>query len=78
MLDQALILTIPSNGIQDHSNDDLEKLLVTYSLAEKARDDFLARELTFDEYIMLLESAQLNIDLYLETVESNLETMQLI
>ena len=38
---------------------------------------FLAQKISFQEYIDLLETAQVNIDGYLETVEGNLEEMRL-
>jgi hypothetical protein len=53
-------------------------LLDTYALAEQAKDAFLKREITFDEYIQLLETAQMNVDDYMEAVESNLETLRLL
>ncbi|NJL53090.1 MAG: hypothetical protein HC930_14495 [Hydrococcus sp. SU_1_0] len=78
MLEKALTLVIPSKDIQDHDGSDLDNLLATYAITETARDNFLAGELTFDEYIQLLESAQLNVDSYLETLESNLVTFDLM
>jgi hypothetical protein len=78
MLDQALSLTIPGTAIRDMNSSDLDKLLGTYKLAEEAKESFLANEITFDEYMQLLEMAQVNVDSYTEAVETNLEAMKLL
>lgn len=78
MIDQALTLIIPGTATRDMNDSDLDKLLQTYKIAEEAKDAFLEREITLDEYMQLLETAQVNIDSYLETVEANLETMNLL
>lgn len=60
------------------NDSDFDRLLETYKLAEEAQEAFLKCEITFDEYIQLLESAQMNVDDYMKTVESNLETLRLL
>ncbi|WP_319422746.1 hypothetical protein [Pleurocapsa sp. FMAR1] len=77
MLDRALELVIPSGSTRDMNDSDLDGLMKTYSIVEIAKDDFLAQKISFQEYIDLLETAQVNIDGYLETVEGNLEEMRL-
>lgn len=78
MLDQALSLVIPGTATRDMNASDLDSLLQTYKIAEEAKDAFLEREITFDEYMQLLESAQMNVDSYMTVIESNLETMRLL
>lgn len=78
MIAECLTLIIPGTATRDMNNSDLDKLLQTYKITEEAQEAFLAKEITFDEYLQLLESAQVNIDSYMETVESNLETMKLL
>jgi hypothetical protein len=78
MINQALALAIPGTATRGRNGSDLDKLLETYKLAEEAKEAFLECEITFDEYIQLLESAQMNVDDYMETVESNLETLRLL
>ncbi|NJK58734.1 MAG: hypothetical protein HC939_23520 [Pleurocapsa sp. SU_5_0] len=75
---QPLDLIIPGTATRDLNGSDVDKLLETYKIAEEAKDAFLEREITFDEYMQLLETAQVNVDSYLETVETNLETMKLL
>ena len=78
MLEQALSLVIPGTAARDMNASDLDSLLQTYKIAEEAKDAFLEREITFDEYMQLLESAQMNVDSYMTVIESNLETMRLL
>lgn len=78
MIDQALTLVIPGTATRDMNASDLDSLLQTYKIAEEAKDAFLEREITFDEYMQLLESAQMNVDSYMTVIESNLETMRLL
>lgn len=78
MLEQVLTLVIPTTGTRDMNHSDLRQLIGTYAITEQARDDFLACKITFDEYMDLLETAQVNIDSYLESVEHNLEVLQLV
>jgi hypothetical protein len=78
MLKDPLTLIIPGSAIKGMNDSDVQRLLDTYALAEQAKDAFLKREITFDEYIQLLETAQMNVDDYMEAVESNLETLRLL
>lgn len=78
MLNKALSLIIPGSATRDMNDSDFDRLLETYKLAEEAQEAFLKCEITFDEYIQLLESAQMNVDDYMKTVESNLETLRLL
>lgn len=69
ILDKALAIVVPAKAIRDYSDKDLDDLLESYRLAEIAKDSFLDGEISFDEYMQLLECHQINIDSYLETVE---------
>lgn len=75
MLDRLLTLSIPRSATRDMNSTDLDKLLATYAIAEQAKEDFLNQQLTWDEYLELLEMAQVNIDSYREIVEGNLEVV---
>ncbi len=77
-IEKALTLIIPSNTTRDMNDQDLKNLLDTYALVDTAKSDFLAGRLSFQDYIDLLETAQVNIDSYLSTVENNLYLMKLI
>lgn len=74
----ALSLVVPTSATRDYNKSDLVKLMETYGVLEKAKDAFLNREITFEEYISLCEKAEVNIDSYLETIEHNLVTMKLM
>lgn len=78
VLDTALSLVIPVGATRDMNSGDIGKLMKSYGLMEKAKDAFLAQEVTFDEYLQLCEIHDFNVDSYLETVESNLEHFRLI
>lgn len=78
VLDTALSLVIPVGATRDMNGGDIGKLMESYGLMEKAKDAFLAQEVTFDEYLQLCEIHGFNVDSYLETVESNLEHFRLI
>ncbi len=78
MLDRAIELIIPGGSTRDMNDSDLDRLMDTYAIVEVAKDDFLAQKISFQEYIDLLETAQVNIDGYLETIEGNLEEMKLV
>ncbi len=78
MLEKALNLVIPGSAARDMNDSDLDGLINTYAVVELAKDDFLAQKISFQEYIDLLETAQVNIDGYLATIENNLEEMTLI
>ncbi|MGF1542870.1 MAG: hypothetical protein ACFCU5_20910 [Pleurocapsa sp.] len=78
LLDKPLTLIISGRNTRDMDDKDLDNLLASYSLAEKAKESFLSQEITFDEYLQLLEQHQINIDSYLECIESNLHTQGLI
>ena len=78
MLEQVLTLVIPTAATRDMNESDLRKLVGTYAITERARDDFLACKISFDEYLDLLNSAQVNIDSFLESTEYNLKTLSLI
>lgn len=73
LLDKVLTLIIPGTATRDMNNRDLDNLLKSYALAEQAKESFLSREITFDEYLQLLESHQINIDSYAESIEHNLQ-----
>lgn len=72
MLADVTRLHIPTSATRDMNDSDMMNLINTYAIAEQARDAFLNNEITLDEYCQLLETAQVNIDSYLENVEQNL------
>lgn len=78
LLDKVLTLVIPGSAARDYNDRDLDNLMKSYALAEQAKTAFLGREITFDEYLQLLESHQVNVDSYMETVEHNLQEYRLI
>ena len=67
-----MLNSLPVSTTRDHSHKDLVNLMETYGVLEKAKDAFLAGEITFEEYISLCEKAEVNIDSYLEVIEHNL------
>lgn len=71
-MDDCTRIVISGAAIQDHNVADLDSLMKSYQLAEEARSAFLDAEITFTEYLELLEIHQINIDGYLETLEHNL------
>ena len=77
LLDKVLTLIIPSTATRDMNNQDLDNLLKSYALVEQAKESFLSREITFDEYLQLLESHQINIDSYAESIEHNLQEFKI-
>lgn len=77
-LDRALTLVVPSGATKDHSASDTVKLMESYGIIEKAKDAFLAQEITFDEYLQLCELHRINIDSYMETIEANLIQLSLM
>ena len=77
-LDKALTLVMPTGSTRGMRDDELIKLMESYGVMERAKDSFLAGEITFDEYLQLCELHKLNVDSYLETVEDNLQHFRLI
>ena len=71
-VNMALALVIPNSTTKDHDHNDLVKLMTSYGIIEKAKDAFLNKEITFEEYICLCEKHEVNIDSYMETIEHNL------
>lgn len=72
LLAQATQLFIPGSATRDMNDQDLDNLVETFAIAEQARDSFLEGKVNLDEYCQLLETAQVNIDGYLENMEQNL------
>ena len=77
-VDLALTLVVPGVATREHDHKDLEKLMTSYGVIEQAKDSFLNREITFEEYIDLCNSHQVNVDSYMETIEHNLVELKLI
>lgn len=77
-VDKSLTLVVPTSTTRDHNSSDLEQVMKTYGVLEEAKDAFLNREITFEEYITLCEKGEVNIDSYLETIEHNLIQFNLI
>lgn len=77
-LDKALAIGIFSGATRDYDSNDLLKLMKSHTILEQAKDAFLSQEINFEEYISLCESHQVNVDLYMETIESNLTKLKLI
>lgn len=78
LIDNALTLVVPCGNDDGMSEAELTGLMESYGLMEQAKDNFLAGEITFDEYLQLCEIHNFNVDSYLETVEDNLEHFRLI
>lgn len=77
-IDTALALVVPSNTTRDYNLKDLENLMESYGIIEKAKDSFLDGQITFEEYICLCEKHEMNVDSYMETIEHNLVQLKLI
>ena len=77
-INKSLSLVVPTSTTRDHDKKDLVNLMETYGVLEKARDAFLKREITFEEYICLCEKAEVNIDSYLKIIEHNLIQFELL
>lgn len=78
LLRKATSLFIPKGAVLDHNSDDLRRLHQTYSILEDAQEAFLNKEITFEEYLEILEMGNVNIDHFLKTTEQNLETFKLL
>ena len=64
--------------IQGAREDELEKIVLSHKIIQKARDDFLNGLLTSWEYLELLESHEVNVDLYMSNIDSNLQEIGII
>lgn len=69
---------IDSSAILDCNYSDLIGVVKNLEIANEALDAFLGQEITFDEYLELLDMAQINIDEYLGLVEQNLTKARLL
>lgn len=72
----AFELWIDTNTIKSLSRNELSELITAHSLAEQARDKFLLQQITFDEYIAIIETCGVHIDSYLSKVEQNLDYLK--
>ena len=77
-VDKALTLVVPTNATRDHNRKDLENLMETYGIMEKAKDSLLDGEITFEEYISLAQQAEINVDSYMKTIEHNLIQLKVL
>lgn len=75
---QLLDVEINIFTLQGASQDDLNKIVQSHALMQRARDNFLLGRLAWWEYLELCESHELNIDAYLNTVENNLNSIGII
>ena len=66
------------DATREMSKTDLHKLVQSHFLIQQARDDFLTGHLKWWEYLELVESHNLNMDSYLNTVENNLHDIGII
>lgn len=78
VLDEAMSLVIPCKMTRDMNTSDLNNLMESYGIIEKAKDCFLDGQITFEEYICLCEKHELNVDSYMKTIEHNLVQLKLI
>ncbi|MEM9507540.1 MAG: hypothetical protein AAGA16_07595 [Cyanobacteria bacterium P01_E01_bin.35] len=78
VLDEALTLVIPTGMTRDMNKRDLTNLMTSYGIIEQAKSDFLAQLITFEEYIDLCNSHQINVDSYMETIEHNLVQLKVL
>ena len=75
MLDNILQLAIPTSFSRQLSRPQLQQVMKSYGIVEGALQDFKRGLLTWSEYLDLLETHQVNIDSYLNTVDHNLRVM---
>jgi hypothetical protein len=75
---QLLELEIDPSVLMDHNERDIMKVLKNLEICNQSLDAFLAAEITFAEYVELLETAEINIDGYLGVVEKNLVTASIL
>ena len=78
VLSSSMSLVIPSSMTRDMNKKDIQKLMTSYGILEQAKDAFLNREITFEEYICLCEKHEVNVDSYMESIEHNLIEMKLM
>lgn len=69
---QVLDLVIPVGASSSLSSSELSSLLESYHLAKSAMNDFIRGQLTWVEYLELLELHEINIDSYLDNLDRNL------
>ena len=60
------------------SKSDISKMVQSHFLIQQARDDFLAGDMAWWEYLELVEMHNVNMDSYLNTVEDNLHDIGII
>lgn len=75
MIEEILKVGIPTDFSRQLSDKELAKLMQSYGLIEQALKDFKEGLITWEEYLELLESHQVNIDSYLGIVDKNLTTI---
>ena len=75
--EKILDLVIPASVSSQLNGKELEKLLDSYHLAKCAMNDFINGQLTWVEYLELLELHQINIDSYLDNLDRNLQQIGL-
>lgn len=74
LLDVGINLVI----LQGASHHEMERVVTSHMIMQKARDDFLLGLLSSSEYLELLDSHEINIDLYVDNLENNLNRVGII
>lgn len=69
---KSMSLIIPGTLIRDMNDSDLDRVIEDYSLAEEAREALINGSITLDDYLGVLEVAGVEIDSYINIVDSNL------
>ncbi|BAU65662.1 hypothetical protein STA3757_30510 [Stanieria sp. NIES-3757] len=78
MIKDLLELEVNIEALNDHNDNDIKNVLIRLDICREALDAFLAQEITFEEYLDLLKTAEVNIDDYLINTEQNLIKARLL
>lgn len=57
---------------------EIKKIVLSHQIIQQARDDFLNGLLTPSEYLELLDSHQVNVDLYMTNLQNNLQEIGIV
>lgn len=77
MLDTANLIDVEIDiqVIKGARWDEIHKIVLSHQIIQNARDDFLEGLISFDDYLALCESHNVNVDLFLGTVKENLDSV---
>jgi len=77
-MEKLLGVEINSITLTGCSRSEMSSVIYRYDLCNQALQAFMAQEISFEEYLDILETAEVNIDDYLEVTEQNLQVAKLI